>query len=92
MLAARRLVHEFSRLFLLSPAHAALRARSTGLDAAIVHPQLAAGGRVRLLRGKGRKARTVGLDAGGLAVLQRWHDRRRELGLRGGYLLCTLAG
>jgi site-specific recombinase XerD len=51
-----------------------------------------AAGTVRVLAGKGRKARTVGIDDGALAVLQRWTDKRRELGLRGRTLFCTLEG
>jgi len=49
-------------------------------------------GTIRVLHGKGRKARTVGIDDGALAVLQRWTDKRRDLGLRGRTLFCTLDG
>lgn len=49
-------------------------------------------GTVRVLQGKGRKARTVGIDDGALAVLQRWTDKRRELSIRGRTLFCTLDG
>jgi len=50
-------------------------------------------GTVRVLRGKGSKARTVGLDPTAMAVVQRWTDRRRELGINGrARLLCTLKG
>ena len=50
-------------------------------------------GTVRVLRGKGSKARTVGLDPTAMAVVQRWVDRRRELGIKGrAPLLCTLKG
>jgi site-specific recombinase XerD len=49
-------------------------------------------GTVRVLSGKGRKARTVGLDPGGMAVVQRWTEARRAAGIRGGTLFCTLAG
>ena len=31
-------------------------------------------GTVRILRGKGRKDRTIGLDPGAMAVIQRWVD------------------
>jgi len=49
-------------------------------------------GTVRVLRGKGRKARVVGLDAGAQAIVQRWHERRQALALRSGFLFGTLAG
>jgi site-specific recombinase XerD len=49
-------------------------------------------GTVRVLAGKGRKARTVGIDDGALEVVQRWLDKRRELGIRGRTLFCTLDG
>lgn len=49
-------------------------------------------GSVRVLHGKGDRSRVVGLDDGALAVIQRWADRRRELGIRGRVLFCTLAG
>jgi integrase/recombinase XerD len=51
-----------------------------------------ADGTVRVLHGKGDKSRTVGLDAGAMAVVARWMDRRREFGFRNGPLFCTLAG
>lgn len=51
-----------------------------------------AAGTVRVLHGKGNKTRLVGLDHGAMAVVQRWMDARRALGLRNGPLLCTLAG
>ena len=52
-----------------------------------------AAGTVRVLCGKGGRARTVGIDAGGVAVLARWLAVRGALG-RGDRdpLLCTLAG
>ncbi len=50
-------------------------------------------GTVTVLHGKGNKRRTVGLDPGAFAVLERWMDRRRELGLNGRYaIFCTLQG
>lgn len=49
-------------------------------------------GTLRVLRGKGRKARVVGLDAGAQAIVQRWHARRQALERRSGCLFCTLAG
>jgi site-specific recombinase XerD len=51
-----------------------------------------ADGTLRVLHGKGDKARTVGLDAGAMDTVARWMDRRREFGFRNGPLFCTLAG
>lgn len=47
---------------------------------------------VRILHGKGDKARTVGLDGGALVHVARWLDTRRARGIRGRVLLCTLDG
>jgi len=49
-------------------------------------------GTLRVLHGKGDEARTVGLDDGGMAMVQRWMDARASLGHRHGPLFCTLAG
>lgn len=51
-------------------------------------------GTVRVLHGKGNKARTVGLDAGAMALVKLWLERRRKLGLSNGRrrLFCTLKG
>ncbi len=49
-------------------------------------------GTIRIRRGKGGKARTVGIDPAAVAVLERWIDVRRGLGLNGGTLFSTLAG
>jgi integrase/recombinase XerD len=49
-------------------------------------------GTVRVLDGKGHKPRTVGIDPGALAMIQRWTDTRKQLGIRSGPLFCTLAG
>jgi integrase len=49
-------------------------------------------GTVAVLRGKGAKRRTIGLDPGAMAVVQRWTDARTALGLRSGPLFCTLRG
>lgn len=40
-------------------------------------------GILRVLHGKGDQARTVGLDPSGAALLDRWLDQRRALGLNG---------
>src|SRR5262245_41509399 len=48
-------------------------------------------GEVRVLHGKGDKARVVGLPDGAWAVLQRWMDKRANLGLNGHQsVFCTL--
>ena len=49
-------------------------------------------GIITVRHGKTDKCRRVGIGDGALAVLQLWLDRRRELGLPGGYLFCTLKG
>jgi len=50
-------------------------------------------GTVRILHGKGDRARTVGMDAEAFAVVDAWIERRRRLGLRTDRpLFCTLDG
>jgi integrase/recombinase XerD len=49
-------------------------------------------GTIRVLHGKSNRARTIGLDPGAMAVVQRWADTRRAAGIRSGTLFCTLAG
>src|SRR5258708_40091439 len=49
-------------------------------------------GTIHVRHGKGDKSRIVNLGDGALAVLQLWQDRRKNLGLGGGYLFCTLKG
>lgn len=50
-------------------------------------------GTVRVLWGKGQRSRTVGIDPGAVALVQRWIDKRVGLGLNGRHpLLCTLRG
>lgn len=49
-------------------------------------------GSIRVLHGKGDRARTAGIDAGALVHVVRWLDARRGLGVRGRVLFCTLDG
>ncbi len=50
-------------------------------------------GAVRVLHGKGDRARTVGLDVDAMTHVERWLEKRRELGLpRSARLFCTLQG
>ena len=50
-------------------------------------------GSVRVLNGKGGKSRTVGLDPGAAAIIERWSDARSQLELSGRQpLFCTLRG
>ncbi len=50
-------------------------------------------GTVRVLRGKGNRARTIGLDPEAFALLERWLDTRARRGLNSRYpLFCTLDG
>ena len=62
----------------------ALRCADVNMDTGVIH----------VLRGKGSKPRTLGIDDEALAVLQRWLDKRKELGIRanGNPLFCTLKG
>jgi site-specific recombinase XerD len=51
------------------------------------------GGSVRVLHGKGNKARTVGLDPGSMAIIERWLQERRAREFGGRQpLICTLSG
>lgn len=48
---------------------------------------------LRVLNGKGNKARTVGLDSLAAASIGRWLDKRAQLGINGhSPLFCTLKG
>lgn len=50
-------------------------------------------GTVRVLHGKGDKSRLVGLDPEAWSIIQRWLDKRRELGITGHKrVFCTLDG
>ena len=53
----------------------------------------ATAGTVTVLHGKGDRRRVVGLDPGAIAILSRWVDSRRSLGINGhAPLFCTLEG
>ena len=53
----------------------------------------AKGGMMRVLHGKGDKARVVGLDAGAWAILALWLDRRAAAGINSrAPVFCTLKG
>lgn len=63
----------------------ALALRPKDLDAQI--------GTVRVLRAKGDRSRTVGLDPGAFALVERWLDVRSDLGIhRRKTVFCTLEG
>ncbi len=50
-------------------------------------------GTIRILHGKGNRARTVGIDDGALAVVTVWLEKRKALRLNGRHpLFCTLKG
>ena len=50
-------------------------------------------GTVNVLRGKGGKQRTIGLDPAAFALVERWLDKRHDLRLNGRHpLICTLKG
>jgi site-specific recombinase XerD len=50
-------------------------------------------GTVRILNGKGGKARTVGFDPAAFGLIERWLDRRAQLRINGRHrLFCTLDG
>ncbi len=49
-------------------------------------------GTVRVLHGKGDHSRVVGLDPTAMSVLDRWLEKRLQLGIRGRYVFCTLQG
>jgi site-specific recombinase XerD len=52
-----------------------------------------AAGTIRVLQGKGSRARTIGLDAGAFAVIERWMEMRRKRSIDGRRpLFCTLGG
>lgn len=50
-------------------------------------------GTVRILHGKGQRARTVGLDPEAFSVVERWLDKRAERGIKArAPVFCTLRG
>jgi site-specific recombinase XerD len=50
-------------------------------------------GTVRILNGKGKRARTVGLDPAAFGVIERWLDKRQKHGLNSRHpLFSTLSG
>ncbi len=51
-----------------------------------------AGASLRILHGKGNLARTVGIDMQAVALIDRWLDKRRDLGIGTSPIFCTLSG
>ena len=51
-----------------------------------------ASGTIRVLHGKGDRARTVGVDEGACAIIEAWMTRRAKRGFRNGRLFCNLDG
>ncbi len=52
-----------------------------------------ASGAIRVLHGKGDKARTVGIDGGAIEFIQRWLEVRERWGVNGGHpVFCTRSG
>ena len=52
-----------------------------------------ADGSILVLHGKGDRSRTVGIDPGATAIIERWLDVRTQLGVRGHQpVFCTLSG
>ena len=49
-------------------------------------------GAVRVLRGKGGRARTVGIDPGGAALVAAWLDKKSSLGIGAGPVFCDVRG
>jgi integrase/recombinase XerD len=49
-------------------------------------------GSIRVLHGKGDKARTAGIDEGAAGHVARWMDTRRALKIRSRHLICSLQG
>jgi site-specific recombinase XerD len=47
---------------------------------------------IRVRHGKGNRPRTIGIDPGATATIQRWQDARRQARIRSRFLFCTLAG
>jgi len=50
------------------------------------------GGTVRVMRGKGDKNRTVGMDARAFKVIDEWRGQRTAAGIESDWLFCSLAG
>jgi site-specific recombinase XerD len=64
-------------------------AEALALKASDVDPDR---GSVRILRGKGAEVRTIGLELGAMATVQRWIDTRKSAGIRNSTLFCTISG
>jgi site-specific recombinase XerD len=64
-------------------------AEALALEPADFDPGL---GILRVRHGKGNRPRTIGLDPGTVATLQRWQDARRAASIRSPLLFCTLKG
>jgi site-specific recombinase XerD len=79
-----------NRALIMVMYRAGLRSEETlDLEPADINP---ANGTVRVRHGKGDKPRVTGIGDGSMALVQRWMDVRTRLGLRRGYLFCTLDG
>ncbi len=62
-------------------------------EALALYPKDIEGGAVRVLRGKGGRSRTAGLDPSGMALVGEWHEVRSKLQLGArSPLLCSRQG
>ena len=61
-------------------------------EALALRPKDLGDGYIRVLHGKGNKARTVGMDAAAFAFVERWLDKRKKYAKAKSPLFCTLKG